>query len=73
MNAFRSTAVTAKAELSPQEYIAATWARNGLAYDLLDEPLFRQQFGVCVPSGIPTDVSTVVCLCPIRVSSKGTE
>lgn len=27
------------------------WARNNLSYDLIDDPMFRHQFGVCVPVG----------------------
>ena len=40
---------TSKEELSSREYIASIWARNHLAYDLIDDPMFRQQFGPNIP------------------------
>ena len=27
------------------------WARRALAYDLVDDPMFREQFGIGVPKG----------------------
>ena len=41
----------AKEKLSSKEYIAAIWARKALAYDLLDDAMFRQQFGASIPPG----------------------
>ena len=57
----------AQAQLSAKEFIAIIWAREvsrhlplqslerilqqGLAYQLLDSPLFRAQFGVAIPVG----------------------
>jgi len=40
-------------ELTKKEYIAGLWARKGLSYSLIDDWIFRKQFGVCVP----------VCVC----------
>ena len=44
-------ATSAKVDLSASEYIAAIWARNALSYDLIEDPMFRHQFGVCIPVG----------------------
>jgi len=39
-------------ELTKKEYIAGLWARKGLSYSLIDDWMFRKQFGVCVPVGV---------------------
>ena len=44
-------ATQAKDELTPQEFIASVWARNALPFHLIDEPMFRKQFGVAIPLG----------------------
>ena len=51
----RVLADKAKVDLSPEEFICALWARRGLAYDLLDDPMFRAQFGFCIPTGFDSD------------------
>jgi hypothetical protein len=51
INAFAVMADKAKAELSASEFIAAIWARNALPYQLVDDPMFRKQFGVAMPCG----------------------
>ena len=49
--ACRAMAVDAKQDLSAEEYICALWARRGLAYDLIDDPMFKAQFGSAIPLG----------------------
>ena len=39
----------AKDDLSAREFIAAIWARKALPFSLLDDEMFRAQFGVCIP------------------------
>ena len=51
LSAYAVMANAAKEELSGPEYVAAIWARKALAYELLDDPMFRQQFGPCIPPG----------------------
>ena len=51
ISAYRTMATTAKEQLSTPQYLCALWARNNLSYDLIDDPMFRHQFGVCIPIG----------------------
>ena len=51
ISAYQTTATAAKFELSSAEFIAATWATNGLAYRLVDDAMFRKQFGSSIPPG----------------------
>ena len=51
ISAYRAMATTAKEQLSTPQYLCALWARNNLSYDLIDDPMFRHQFGVCIPIG----------------------
>ena len=51
MDAYRAMASAAKEDLTAPEYLAAIWARKALPYDLLDDPMFRQQFNPCIPPG----------------------
>ena len=42
----------AKADLSPREYCCALWATAALPFDLIENPMFRAQFGPCIPVGL---------------------
>ena len=39
-------------ELFVQEYTAALCARKALSYSLVDDHMFRQQFSVCIVTGL---------------------
>ena len=41
-----------QAELSPGEYCCALWATAALPFDLIENPMFRAQFGPCIPVGL---------------------
>ena len=39
-------------KLTEKQLFCATWATNGLAYELVDESLFRRTFGPSIPIGM---------------------
>ena len=45
-------AVMSSIPMNPNELICATWALNGLAYELIDDPLFKRAFGIALPAGM---------------------
>lgn len=48
----RNLAEGAKATLSSRELCCGIWACNALAYQLIEDPLFRAQFGPSIPVGL---------------------
>ena len=48
----RNIAEAAKLSLNSKEICCALWATKGLAFELVDDPLFRSQFGPLVPMGL---------------------
>ena len=48
----RNIAESAKAGLTPRELCCVLWATKGLSFELVDDPIFRAQFGSGVPPGL---------------------
>jgi hypothetical protein len=48
----RQLAESTKTSLTSKEQCCVLWATRGLAFDLIDDPVFRAQFGVGVPIGL---------------------
>lgn len=48
----RNMASAAKEDLTAKQYICSIWARNAWAYQTIDDPMFRQQFGPCIPHNV---------------------
>lgn len=48
----RATADVAICQLTAKEMCCTLWATRALPFDLIDDPLFRAQFGVQVPIGL---------------------
>lgn len=40
-----------KVHFTPRELCCAIWACNALSFQLIDDPLFKAQFGPCIPLG----------------------
>ena len=41
-----------KGSLTPKELCCVLWATKGLAFNLIDDPVFRAIFGPCIPSNV---------------------
>lgn len=48
----RNVAESAKNQLNNKEMCAVLWATKGLAFELIQDPIFKAQFGPCIPAGL---------------------